>query len=113
MIDPTTILAFSMHKYKGNYALLLGSGISRFASIPTGWEVVLDLTRQLAIAQGANDDTDPAAWYRETFGKEPDYSELLAALAEALAGRCSTWTPRSHARSAWARSGAMRCHHRP
>lgn len=93
MIDPTTILAFSMHKYKGIYALLVGSGISRAAGIPTGWEVVLDLTRQVAIAQGKDAGNDPAAWYRETFGKEPDYSELLAALAKSPAERSQLLRP--------------------
>lgn len=34
--DPTTQLAFSMFENKGVYALLLGSGVSRSAGIPTG-----------------------------------------------------------------------------
>ncbi len=35
MIDPVLSLAVSMHAQKGVYALLLGSGISRSAGVPT------------------------------------------------------------------------------
>ena len=38
-IEKLTTLAFSMYSNKGAYALLLGSGISRSAYIPSGWEV--------------------------------------------------------------------------
>jgi hypothetical protein len=43
MIEPVTSLAFSVYSGKGVYALLLGSGLSRAAQIPTGWEVTLEL----------------------------------------------------------------------
>ncbi len=65
---------------RGVYALLIGSGVSRAARIPTGWEVTLDLIRKLAIAQGADCKGDPASWYTTTFGSEPDYSDLLKQL---------------------------------
>jgi hypothetical protein len=42
-----------MHTNPGVYAVLVGSGISRSAKIPTGWEVVLDLTRKLTASPGA------------------------------------------------------------
>jgi len=87
MIDPLISLAFSMQSNKGVYALLLGSGVSRSAQIPTGWEVVLDLTRKLAILEGGDCEPDPAAWYKEKFGKYPDYSELLDAVAKSPAER--------------------------
>ena len=48
MIDPSTALAFSVFENRGVFALLIGSGVSRTAQIPTGWEVVLDLTRRVA-----------------------------------------------------------------
>jgi hypothetical protein len=70
-----------MHSNKGIYALLLGSGVSRSASIPTGWEVVLDLVTKLAAMQHEDCSTDPAAWYREKYGEEPDYAKLLDAIA--------------------------------
>ncbi len=52
MIDPLISLAFALHNAKSAYALLLGSGVSRAAGIPTGWEIVIDLTRGLAAAEG-------------------------------------------------------------
>lgn len=81
LIDPVISLAFSMHSSKGIYALLLGSGISRSAGIPTGWEVVLDLTRKVAHLQGENCEPDPSKWYKNKFGVNPDYTSLLEILA--------------------------------
>lgn len=77
MIDAMTKLSFSLHQNKGVYAVLLGSGISRSAGIMTGREVTLDLVRRVAEIQGVEPQADWAAWYRETFGKKPDYSDLL------------------------------------
>jgi hypothetical protein len=87
MIDPLTSLAFSIHSGRGIYALLLGSGISRAAEIPTGWEVTLDLIKKIAAVAGEECEPDPASWYLNKFGKEPDYSDLLAGLALAPAER--------------------------
>ena len=81
LIDPIISLAFSIHDGKGIYALLLGSGVSRAAGIPTGWEVVLDLIRKVAHLQGENCDPDPANWYRGKFGTYPDYPRLLEMIA--------------------------------
>ena len=87
MIDPIHSLAFSMHANAGVYALLLGSGISRVAKIPTGWEITLDLTRKLAHLVDETCEPDPVRWYREKFGREPDYSTLLDQLAKTPAER--------------------------
>ena len=89
MIDPLNSLAFSMQANPGVYALLLGSGVSRSAQIPTGWEITLDLVSKLAAAQGEGDvrSLDPEDWYREKFGKDPDYSDLLDELAKTPAER--------------------------
>jgi hypothetical protein len=46
MLDPITALAFSVFENKGVYAVLLGSGLSRAARVPTGWEITLDLVRR-------------------------------------------------------------------
>lgn len=78
--DPLTQLAFSVYENKGVYALLVGSGLSRAAEIPTGWEVTLDLIRRVAAAQGAEDQDDWQEWYRETTDKDPNYSELVGEL---------------------------------
>jgi hypothetical protein len=82
MIDPLLSLAYSMHANKGVYALLLGSGISRAASIPTGWEIVLDLIRNLALLSDEDPEPEPAQWYRDKFSEEPDYSRLLDQIAK-------------------------------
>ncbi|TRL37585.1 hypothetical protein FM996_02155 [Methylosinus sporium] len=81
MIDSTTALAFSMYENKGVYALLIGSGVSRAAQIPTGWEITLDLVKRAAILQGIPDQPDWGKWHREQYGKEPSYSELLDQLS--------------------------------
>jgi len=86
-IDPVTRLAFSMFENKGVYALLLGSGLSRAADIPTGWEITLDLTRRLAAAEGVLDRGDWVAWHHERFGEQPNYSTLLDRLAATPAER--------------------------
>ena len=86
MIDPVNSLAFSVHANRGVYALLLGSGVSRAAKIPTGWEITLDLIDQLADLSG-DSPASPEAWYREKYGKEPDYSALLEDLAKTPAER--------------------------
>lgn len=81
MIDPVTALAFSVFENKGVYALLLGSGLSSAAQIPTGWEITLDLLRRVGALQGVPEQPDWAAWYRSNSKKDPDYSELLSTLA--------------------------------
>ena len=87
MIDPIDSLAFSIQANPGVYALLLGSGVSRAAQIPTGWEITLDLIRKLATASGELAEPDPRQWYREKYGDEPDYSKLIDGLAKTQADR--------------------------
>jgi len=38
-------LTFSVRNNPGVYALLIGSGVSRGAEIPTGWDIIQDLIR--------------------------------------------------------------------
>ncbi|MDF1586737.1 SIR2 family protein [Marinimicrococcus flavescens] len=79
--DPLTQVSFSVYENKGVFAVLLGSGLSRAAEIPTGWEITLDLISRVAAAQGVEPQLDWAAWYRAKAGAEPDYSKLLEELA--------------------------------
>ncbi len=79
--DPITQLGFSVYENKGVFAVLLGSGLSRSAEIPTGWEITLDLVRRVATAQGVEEQSDWAKWYREKTGQEPNYSALLEEIA--------------------------------
>lgn len=79
--DPATQLAFSMHENKGVYAVLIGSGLSRSAGIPTGWEITMELIKRAGIASGIPDQEDWHTWYVERTGNQPNYSTLLEELA--------------------------------
>ena len=87
MIDPVHSLAFSIQANRDVYAVLVGSGVSRTAKIPTGWEITLDLIRKLAKLRGETSDPAPEHWYGEKFEKEASYSDLLYALAKTEAER--------------------------
>jgi hypothetical protein len=76
-----------MHSNRGVYALLLGSGVSRTSGVPTGWEIVLDLIRRLAHIRNDSCEPQPEGWYQATFGKVPDYSEILNEVARSSAER--------------------------
>lgn len=80
-------LAFAVYSNKGAYALLLGSGISHAAGIPTGWEIVLDLVRKVAKLMGEDCGADPVEWHKKKIGTEPDYSQLLDDIAKTPAER--------------------------
>lgn len=41
-----------MYSHKSVFALLLASGVSRSAWVPTDWEIVVDLVRKLATLKG-------------------------------------------------------------
>lgn len=87
-LPPFDALALSLHHAPGTQALLVGSGLSRAAGIPTGWEITLDLVRRLAALKGVTDHHDWEQWFRDEHGdKEPSYSELLDALASTAAER--------------------------
>ncbi len=81
MLDPIISLAIAMQSDSGVYALLVGSGLSRSAGIPTGWEIVLDLIRKLALLMKEDCGAAPDEWYRTKFAEEPDYARLLDQVA--------------------------------
>ena len=87
MIDPVHSLAFSIQANPGVYALLLGSGVSRAAKIPTGWEITLDLIRKLADLYEEACDPDPERWYQDKYDEEANYSDILDALAKTSSER--------------------------
>ena len=67
--DVLTQLAFALFENKGVFAVLLGSGLSRAAEIPTGWEITLDLIRRVALAQGTVEQPDWAKGTMKQRGK--------------------------------------------
>ena len=85
--EPVLRLALSIHAHPGVYALLIGSGVSRAADIPTGWDIVLDLIRKVAAMEGEDPEPDPEAWYKRRFGEPPDYAKLLDKLTTTSAER--------------------------
>ena len=87
VINPIHSLAFSIQANRGVYAVLIASGVSRAAKIPTGWEVTLDLIRKLAKLNGEECEPDPERWYLKKFEKEASYSNLLKGLADTQAER--------------------------
>lgn len=82
-------MALSLHHSPGVNALIIGSGISRSAGIPTGWEITVDLIRRLAALDGVAEVVDWELWYKDKYKKEPNYSEILDALAPTQAERRS------------------------
>lgn len=85
--DPSVNLAIALASGPGRYALLLGSGVSRSAGIPTGWEVTLDLIEKVATAQDGESPADAEEWWHTHHSKAPEYSELLTSLAPLPAER--------------------------
>lgn len=95
-LSPAVSLAMQMHAQPGEFAVLLGSGISRGADIPTGWGVVIDLVRQAAAAHAAaagepaptfETDDDVEQWWAEHGDGDLGYSQVLAAIAGTPPGR--------------------------
>lgn len=76
-------LAIALSSSPRLFACVLGSGVSRSAGIPTGWQIVLELVRKRAalLGEAAAAEKDPDAWHVARFGRAPDYSELVTALA--------------------------------
>lgn len=81
-IEKLTTLAFSMYSNKGAYALLLGSGISRSAHIPSGWEVEEILIQRLGASQGITESKDWHQWYKDCYGRSASYSYLLGEIVK-------------------------------
>ena len=79
--DPSVNLAIAMAAGPGQYALLLGSGVSRSARIPTGWDVTLDLISRIARVRDGEAPADPEAWWAEHRSGAPEYPKLIEELA--------------------------------
>lgn len=76
-------MTFSVRNNPGRYALLLGSGVSTEAEIPTGWAVVNELVKRVSTADGTpiDKDADPVEWYEETYDDPATYENLIEGLA--------------------------------
>lgn len=72
-------LSFKIYKNPGVFALFLGSGMSRSAGIPTGWDIMVDLINQLKILNNSDKD-DPISWFQSFYDKPADYSNIIEQL---------------------------------
>jgi NAD-dependent SIR2 family protein deacetylase len=93
-LSTRAMLATGIHAQPGAYAVLLGSGVSRAAGIPTGWEIVTDLVQMAAVATDPEDvesheqaERDPEAWWVDHTQSELGYSTVLADIASSSAAR--------------------------
>lgn len=82
MNNITTNISFSIYSNKGVYALFLGSGISKPSGIPTGWDIVTDLIKKLAILNKDKCTPTPEEWFKNKYSEEPDYSNILSKLVK-------------------------------
>jgi hypothetical protein len=80
-IDPSSKIALALDSYRGKYALLLGSGVSKAAGIPTSWDVIVDLCGRLAKSGPDTNVVDPVDWYRRNHdNQEPAFDNLTEEL---------------------------------
>lgn len=86
-VDPLLLLAYAVHTSPGVYAVLVGSGVSSAAGVPTGWAITLNLVKKVAALEGQDVGHDPEAWYRGRFDGPPEYSSLLNTLGKTPAER--------------------------
>ena len=91
--EKITTLAFSMYANKGAYALLLGSGISRPAHIPSGWEVEIELIKRIGATKGVTVAEDWHQWYQQTYDQPATYCALLEALEKFSTERVQLMAP--------------------
>ncbi len=95
VLDPMVALATSVHASPGVYALLLGSGVSTAAGVPTGWQIVSDLVRKVAVARKPDDpdildaaEADPEGWWSKHADSQPlGYAAALTSLASTPTAR--------------------------
>jgi hypothetical protein len=103
-LDPIVSLSVALAEAPGACAFFLGSGVSRDAGVPTGYEVMRRGLRQLHRVETGSDETlgDEAldVWLAETDREHITYSELLAEITpdaairrEYLAGFFETAEP--------------------
>lgn len=80
MIEDKLLLAHNLFSIKGAHALLLGSGISRAAGIPSAWEILTELINRLAVLKGEPIPANAEKWYTENYSTAPGYSKIIEEL---------------------------------
>lgn len=87
MIDPIHSLAFSIQANRGVYAVLFGSGISRSAKFPRAGKSHLTLCGSSLRWREKTAVRSRTSGIGQKYEREPDYSELLDAVAKTPAER--------------------------
>ncbi|MFK0074695.1 SIR2 family protein [Arthrobacter woluwensis] len=78
--DALTALAFNISSSPGEYAFLLGAGVSMSSGIPSAWKLLMDLVMQRASVV-SEDVSDPEGWFVDRYGKDPSYQGFLEEMA--------------------------------
>jgi len=86
--DQVIPAAFAVKSSPGNYALLLGSGISQAAGFKTGWGITDDLIRKIAKLSNEEITGDSEVWYETKFGNPPIFSDLFEKLPKSYSKVC-------------------------
>lgn len=86
-LEPRLRLAWALRSGPGNYAVLLGAGVSRGAGVLTAWEVLSTLVQRAQVVAEPSSSLAPIQWWAETFGREPTYPAVLAAVGASIAER--------------------------
>jgi SIR2-like domain len=86
VLDPIVSLSVAIAEGAGSYALLVGSGVSADAGVPTGddvfWTGVADLHRLVTESSEEPDRDALQRWLTDIGGQDWTYSEVLERLAQ-------------------------------
>ena len=81
------MLAASFHYDRGAYAVLVGSGMSTAAGIPTGWDLTRELAELEARHQEGQSPDDIEAWWAANKAVPLGYSSVVEAIAPTIGQR--------------------------
>lgn len=87
MIDPIIPLASSIGLKKGIYAFFLGSGVSKGAGVPTGFEIAREASKELYKLEKDQEEVDEDRFNQWLEEKDYTYSEVLEELFPTPADR--------------------------
>lgn len=93
-MDPEALdllsLAIQLASSRGEFVVFLGSGVSKAAGIPSGWDVHDRMLRELCIAATQDRDPSPAVvqeWAENAGLASSDYSALIERVRPSIADR--------------------------
>jgi hypothetical protein len=87
VVDPFVVLAASLHYDRGAYAVLVGSGMSTAAGVPTGWDPTWELAELEARHRDGGVPDDIEAWWAANKTVPLGYGSVVEAIAPTLGQR--------------------------